>query len=39
MGYPEALDQVVQIIESKIDEGIYILDEPLASLISKSRTD
>jgi hypothetical protein len=32
------LDQVIQIIEKRIDEGTYILGFPLASLISQTRS-
>jgi hypothetical protein len=38
LGYPDVLDQVVQIIDSRIDVGAYVPDEPLASLISQTRS-
>jgi len=35
---PDVLDQVVPIVESRIDAGAYVTDEPLASLIVQTRS-
>jgi hypothetical protein len=36
--YPDALDQVAQIVERKIDAGTYVLGELLASLVLRTRS-
>ena len=37
LGYPEALDRVVAIVNSKIDAGSYFTNQSLASLVSQTR--
>jgi hypothetical protein len=36
LNYPDALDQVMQIVGSRIDAGVYIRNESLASLILRT---
>jgi hypothetical protein len=35
---PRSLDQVAKLVEAKVDAGIYVPDDPLASLISRSHS-